>query len=354
MTEAACAPREMYVMFRPTLFRDGLFVRAMIRWERTVEWWFAMVCMAREINRKGTIGKRDDVSLLHRHEMPSEFFDYFLSAGWLVEEDGMLRLSDPDQWYRSRSRDPLVQNEQKQKSRTRAKTQSQGAKKTTQNRTERQPENGAESRKAETLQTGETCPQDVRNVSAVGLQKKYHNLSQSNLSQSNPSQENLRQDNPSIPPYPPEGVSDGRTDSVRYRSQGGDDAGGAPPAPPLRASPTDFGSVDEAFSAYCREVAAKPLQGPDVQRLEELKAAARTRDATDAEMLVALRYGAEATKWALRSSPKPVKQPRAYLLACTLEILPRVLERSQDQRIAREQGWTEPGQIVWRDPDGSP
>lgn len=155
------------------------------------------------------------------------------------------------------------------------------------------------------------------------------------------------------PPLPPTGGDDRPMDSGRYRSGGEDDAGGAPPAPPPSPGRRDFTSVDEAFSAVCREVSSKPLQGPDVQRLETLKGEAKARGATDEEIFVALRYGAAATRWALNSGVKPIKQPRAYLLACTLEVLPRVQERSQDQRIALQQGWTQPQQIAWVDPDPS-
>ncbi len=176
--------KECYVMFRPAMFRDGVFVRAIIRWERAAEWWMALCCMAREINRKGRIGSREDVVLLHRTEIPDEVIDYFLKAGWLVEEEGILALADPDNWYRARTRDPIIQNENKKIERENKKSGDNSAENTRKNPRGRPRKNGAN--------TEDKIPEVVRSVSA-----EKNTLSQAKPSQAKPSQAKLSQANPS-------------------------------------------------------------------------------------------------------------------------------------------------------------
>lgn len=313
-----------------------------------------LVTIAKRANRKGRVERADGATITVRelarnHDGRGEeyvrawesFLSLCVELGLLaIDEDGCYRIEHWRRWHRSPSDEAELVRDRVSRHRKKRSNES------------------ADQCNERTSSCNESTDQgNERNDDCNGCNDTEQNQNQNqSRAEQNQSQIRAERKTESIdrsPPTPPQGA-DRPMDSGRYRSQGGDDAGGAPPTPPLRASPSDFASVDDAFSSYCREVSPKPLQGPDVQRLEELKAAARTRDATDREMLVALRYGVEATKWAMQSSAKPVKNSRAYLLACTLEILPRVLERSQDQRIAREQGWTEPAQIVWRAPDGSP
>ena len=184
--------KECYVMFHTSLFRDGILVRAILRWERSVEWWMALCCMARENNRKGIIGTREDVVLLHRNEIANDFLDFCLEKNWLVEESGVLRLVDPDRWYRARARDPLTQNEQKQKQRDEQKSA-----------TKKKKPKPTRKEEPEAIDTG-SCPQDVRDMSASCPQKKHPKQSKAKPSKSNQTKSNQIQSNQSQGPLPPE------------------------------------------------------------------------------------------------------------------------------------------------------
>lgn len=106
-----------YVMFPVDFFRRPVVLKMINRWERSIEWLFFLVSMAREAQAGGKLvldGQPvsvEDLSLLHRTSLAPEFIEYIISIGWFTQENGILRLAKPTDWYRPKSKEPEAEAE---------------------------------------------------------------------------------------------------------------------------------------------------------------------------------------------------------------------------------------------------
>jgi hypothetical protein len=97
--------------------------RLMRKWGRTVEWWMAIVLVAREALYKGhlLVGGQplslEDLQDVGRNPIDPEFIEALVSEGWIYSEGDALVIARWSEWYRPPSRMPEVEAERSKRRR---------------------------------------------------------------------------------------------------------------------------------------------------------------------------------------------------------------------------------------------